>query len=197
MNDDWLTPNEYAKIWHVVPQMVREYIWDGRVPAEKVGWRWMLPPGLEKPPTHRRYKEDFSKKEIAERRKRRKDYDARYYQKFVDAGICYSCKKRPAMLGFTRCEECIARRRRDYVQKYPDGRSEYHKERRRQLKEQGLCENCGKPATPGNVLCKRCKAKAAESQQVYHIRKRIERQNQKEMEALRHGNRINPAGNNP
>ena len=153
----------------------------------------MLPPGLEKPPTHRRYKEDFSKKEIAERKKRRKNYDAQYYQQFVDAGICFSCKKRSAKLGFTRCEECIEKRRREYAKKFPDGNGEYHKERRERLKEKGLCVNCGKPATQGNVLCKRCKAKAAESQQVYHIRKRIERQSQKEMEALRHGNSNNPA----
>lgn len=187
---DWLTPNDYAELWHVVPQMVRQYIRDGRVPAEKVDGKWRIQPGLEKPPTHRRYADDFTPEEVAERVKRRKEYDHSYYKRYVEAGKCFVCKTRYAQPGYTQCEICREKARRERKQ-----RQDYNREMCRarywRLRNDGRCANCGEVVDDGKTLCQRCKAKAAETQQVYHIKKRIDRQIKKEIARLKHGNSNN------
>lgn len=187
---DWLTPNDYAEIWHVVPQMVREYIRDGRIPAEKVDGRWRIQPGLEKPPTHRRYRDEFTSEEIAERVQRRKEYDHGYYRRYIEAGKCFVCKTRYAAPGFTQCEVCREKARQKRI-KQGNANREACKSRYWRLRSEGRCVNCGAPAVDGQTLCKRCKAKAAESQKVYHIKKRIERQIENEIKGLKHGNSNN------
>ena len=184
---DWLTPNDYAELWHVVPQMVRQYIHDGRVPAEKVDGKWHIQPGLEKPPTHRRYREDFTPEELAERAQRRKDYDKRYYKRYMDAGMCFKCKKRMAAPGYSECEVCREKARRELAKRSDENR-EACRNRYWKLRSEGRCVRCRAPAIAGQTMCKSCKAKAAESQQVYHIKKRIDKEIQREIERLKHGN---------
>lgn len=177
-DEEWLTPNDYAEIWHVVPQMVREYIRKGMIPAEKGdGGFWRLPPGLQKPPTKRRYKEDFTPREIEERRDKRRAYDKQYYQRYKDAGICYKCKKRMAEPGRTECAVC-ARRSLAYNKSRAVANKDACKERYERLKAKGVCTNCGRrKAVKGNVLCKVCKGKMSESQSVWRIKRRIRREN--------------------
>lgn len=181
MNDDWLTPADYAALWYVGEQMVRKYIWDGKIPAEKVDGRWYLPPGLDKPPHNRRYQEDFTPKEIAERKAKKRQYQRDYAQRLKDQGICYLCKTRYAEPGRTRCAVCAEERRRKWRERYPEGNAERCRQRREELKAKGLCVNCRRPALPDRILCKTCAAKVAESQQVRKMRARIARENAREV----------------
>lgn len=63
------------------------------------------------------------------------------------------------------------------------------KERRERLKEQGLCVRCARPAVEGRVLCAECARKNPEAQQVRKMKKRIARENAKEVQRGK--------GNNP
>ena len=181
VKDDWLTPADYAAHWCICEQMVRQYIRQGRVPAEKKDGRWYLPPGLERPPHNRRYREDFTEAEIAERKAKKRQYQRDYVQRLKDQGICYLCKTRYVEPGRTRCAICAEHRRREWRAKHPDGDAERAHQRREELKAKGLCVNCRRPAVPGTVLCKTCAAKVSEAQQVRKMRARIARENAREV----------------
>ena len=82
------------------------------------------------------------------------------------AGICWinSCGK-PAGAGRNLCPDC--------------GRREALRltERRRRLKAEGRCRNCGKDVVPGLTACEPCRAKAASRDAVRYARERRRKAN--------------------
>lgn len=170
-----MTVNEYAALWYVVPQMVREYIWQGRIPAEKIDGHWVLPPGLEKPPDLRRAEIPA---EVAEaRRQRRRVWEAERYQATKAKGLCPNCRKRYAEPGHVYCAACMADTRRRWAAKHPNGDGPRQRERRARLIAEGKCTWCaGRPAVPGRRLCKACAAKALQGAQARRVRDKMNRE---------------------
>lgn len=180
-----MTVNEYAAIWYVHPQVVRRYILEGRIPAAKIKNRWILPEGLEKPPSRRKYADEFTPEDIEARKTARRDYYRQYYQRLKDSGICTTCTTRWAEPGRTHCAACAEAARRKWRQKYPDGNGERCKRRREELKAKGLCINCGKAAAPDHVLCMGCMDKAAQARQARRVRDRVNREIEKRIREAR------------
>jgi predicted amidophosphoribosyltransferase len=127
----------------------------------------------------------ISKQAVANHRKAERESYAWYKSK----GICPKCRKEWAAPGRVFCPDCL-KKKRDETMKYG---GEYNarkcKERRERLKEQGLCVRCARPAVEGRVLCAECARKNSEAQQVRKMKKRIARENAKEVQ---HGNGKNP-----
>lgn len=76
--------------------------------------------------------------------------DREKYHKLKEQGICVYCKKRPAILGKTKCSKCFAkiRARRD-VNRSDIPRSEHV--------SYGICYICGKNnVIPGHGVCENC-----------------------------------------
>lgn len=109
--------------------------------------------------------------EIA-RRKRERIAETRAW--LIQHKICISCRQRDAEPGKTLCLDCnirAAERSRQWAQdlkekdpelwrKKADHNNERHKERRKRLKEAGICYVCGKrPAEEGHPLCAWCLAR--------------------------------------
>lgn len=97
----------------------------------------------------------------------RKVYLKTVYENRKKAGICVYCGKRPARPGRVTCGECKAYQsewRAMHFDEHPEAKEEFlqearvrNKERRERLKEQGICNWCGKrPAEPGKTQCKVC-----------------------------------------
>lgn len=181
-----MTVNEYAALWYVVPQMVREYIWEGRIPAEKIDGHWVLPPGLEKPPDLRRAK---ILPEVAEARlQQQRAWKNARYRRAKAEGKCVNCYKRYAEPGLAHCAACLAEKRRKWRAKHPDGEGARQRERRARLIAEGKCTWCTRPAVPGRRLCKACAAKAMQTAQARRVRDRMNREiEQRIREATRVG----------
>lgn len=98
----------------------------------------------------------------------------KYYRElrewYINAGICYTCKRRPVVKGETRClickmdnrEKCkvYAKNRSDESRRKQNIKSNARKER---LKALGMCVDCGKHTVEsGRVRCGICLAKDRE-----------------------------------
>lgn len=170
-----MTVNEYAALWYVVPQAVREYIWEGRIPAQKVNGHWVLPPGLEKPP--HRYANSTAPQSAEARLQHRRELDAARRRKAKADGKCINCFQRYAEPGRAHCAVCLAEKRRKWRAKHPNGESETQRKRRARLIAEGKCTWCaGRPAVPGRRLCKVCAEKAKQTAQARRVRERINRE---------------------
>lgn len=74
-----------------------------------------------------------------------------------EKGFCLVCKKRPAIPGREKCEECKTRRAKQ----------------RAELIGQGICPECKKrPAVEGATLCLDCKKRSLEKKEAYRERQR-------------------------
>lgn len=89
----------------------------------------------------------------------------RYYY-LKSRHICVYCGKEEAMINRTYCVTCADRRSERSAEKYSklsqDQKNkilEKAKERRHELKANGLCYNCGKPAMPDKGRCNECRLK--------------------------------------
>jgi len=51
---NWLTTEELAKRWHLRPDSVRLMIRDGRVPAKKIGNKYIIPADVQYPDRRKR-----------------------------------------------------------------------------------------------------------------------------------------------
>lgn len=77
------------------------------------------------------------------------------YQRLREAGICYTCGKKPVYREYSRCYECYIknllgqRRRREASKKY--------------YKEQGLCLRCGGRRAEGFMFCETCLTRCRQS----------------------------------
>lgn len=89
-------------------------------------------------------------------------------------GICTECGSRRVYGDEKICPECAARKYASNLKcnRDPDKESQYHKDRRKKLKEMGICVKCGKrKAESGKTRCGICNA-------TERIRKRRYRGNQ-------------------
>lgn len=97
---------------------------------------------------------------------------------YKEHGICICCLTNWAAPGRTQCEMCTKRIAERADQRDPGRvkRRAYNRERRNKLIAEGLCVNCGKRAAlEGQTRCFTCARKRREAEQVYRIRKRIEK----------------------
>lgn len=97
---------------------------------------------------------------------------------YKEHGICTNCLTNWAVPGRTQCMTCtkLIAERADLRDPGRLKRRAYNRERRVRLIAEGLCVNCGKrPAIEGQRRCPACARKKSESDQVYRIRKRIEK----------------------
>lgn len=104
------------------------------------------------------------------------------YRWYKAGGICPKCKKAWAAPGRVFCEPCLKQKKAETMKFGGEYNARKCKERRERLKEQGLCVRCARPAVEGKVLCAECARKNAEAQQVRKMKKRIERENAKEVQ---------------
>lgn len=171
-----MTVSDYAKLWCVVPHVVREYIWEGRLPAKKCGALWVLPPGLEKPPDRRLRSGPLTPEEAEARARRLHERRARYYQRKKATGKCPQCRTRYPEPGRVYCPACSAA----IAQSRKGDNAERCRMRRNRLRAQGLCTQCGRrPGDDGKCLCKACAAKRDEWRQVQRVKARLNREIEK------------------
>lgn len=105
---------------------------------------------------------------------------------YKEHGICPRCKNWSEP-GRVYCKNCMKKIRAKQKLRDPTGEihRQYCRDRRKRLKEAGLCVHCGKKlAIAGQVLCKECNAKNRESQIVYNINRRLKREEEKARGAL-------------
>lgn len=86
------------------------------------------------------------------------EYNKQLRQHYKEHGICVCCGRNDAVPGKTCCADCAAKnvqRTRASQQKNRDriAYNAYMKELRQKRKEQGLCQQCGKPTINGKVFC--------------------------------------------
>ena len=101
------------------------------------------------------------------------------YAWYVAGGICPYCKKRYPEPGRVYCLPCRRYTAALAKKRDPDNarNKAYCKQRRERLKAAGLCVECGRtPAADGKLKCKRCAARAAESQIKFKILQRMDRE---------------------
>lgn len=107
-----------------------------------------------------------------------KQYHHDLYQWCVERGVCAWCKKVYAEPGRVYCKGCT-RRNKALIERRDPGheqRNAYCRERRKRLKAEGLCIDCGKrQANEGRTRCPVCARKKRESDQVSRIGKRIKK----------------------
>lgn len=123
-----------------------------------------------------------SKEAKAKAAKRREEL----VQWYKDHGICPRCKGW-AEPGRVYCKNCVKKTMDRRKRNDPTGNANraYCVERRKRLKEAGLCVYCGKRvAIEGKVLCSVCKAKNQSSQEKYNLKKRLKREAEKERAKL-------------
>lgn len=86
-------------------------------------------------------------------------------------GICTTCGKREAAIGFLQCPECIERGA-NYAAKYRNrDRDAWNAKARAANKKrvaEGRCK-CGRDAAPGRTLCERCLLKNRQN----YLRRRV------------------------
>lgn len=111
------------------------------------------------------------------------------YYWYKSKGICPKCKTQMAAPGRVYCESCL-KKKAERCKKYG---GEYNKRKCKEFRERqkanGMCVYCARPAVEGRVLCEVCARKNSESQQVRKMRKRIARENAKEVSQLLKANR--------
>ena len=88
-------------------------------------------------------------------------------------GMCTRCGEMTADAGHVTCWKCRARHKAEIKRNDPDNAKKYA--RRQERIEQGLCIDCGRKAEHGKMRCFICNRKQAESQQVYRIKKKIQK----------------------
>lgn len=103
------------------------------------------------------------------------------YNWYKAKGICPKCKTAWAEPGRVYCRPCLDVKLAKTMKYGSEYNAQKCKERRERLKEKGLCVRCGKPAVKNRVLCSKCAQKNAEAQQVRKMKKRIARENEKEI----------------
>ena len=96
------------------------------------------------------------------------------YEYYKAHHICVICHSEEATQGSTCCPTCLANRRereRGYAAKkrqsaeYRERQKEYYHNRRKKLKDAGICVKCGRRKTrPGKTTCKMCAVKEVEKQ---------------------------------
>lgn len=115
--------------------------------------------------------------EQAKERKRQLNLAA--YAWYTSKGICPRCKTNYGEPGRVYCAPCYRKVLFRMELSDPDGtrKKRYLSDRRRMLKEQGMCVDCGRvKATEGKTRCNACQKKANESDRMYRIRQRIDRE---------------------
>lgn len=122
-----------------------------------------------------------SKRAKANEKKRNREN----YEWYKSNGICPKCKTAWAAPGRVFCEPCLKLKAIETMKFGGEYNARKCKERRERLKAKGLCVRCARPAVKGRVLCAECARRNAETQQAIRVRKRIARENAKE---VRHGN---------
>ena len=175
---DWLTPNDYAELWHVTPGVVTRHCREGNITAKQIGRNWYIKPGQDMPHSKRVYVDEMTPKQIEARRRKQNKRNREQYEWYKAQGICPSCKTRYADPGHVNCEECNAKRRKRFWDNTtPKTNAERCKERREALKARGMCISCGKAkAVEGHVLCMICARKFAEGQQARKIKRRLQKE---------------------
>lgn len=118
-------------------------------------------------------------------RERERQRNKEIYAWYKNHGICPKCKKTWAAPGKVYCEACLVIKAAETMKYGGEYNARKCKERRERLKSKGLCVVCAKPAETGKVLCEKCARRNAEAQQVRKMKRRIERENRKELEAIR------------
>lgn len=89
-----------------------------------------------------------------------KEYSKERYEFYKSHGICVECGREPAYKGHTRCLECrfksVERSKKTQAKhedSYREYQREYQKKLRQHRKENGLCQQCGKPTNNGYSFC--------------------------------------------
>lgn len=174
---DWLTPNDYAELWHVTPGVVTRHCREGNITAKQIGRNWYIKPGQDMPHSKRVFVDEMTPKQLEDRRKAQCKRNREQYEWYKAQGICPSCKTRYSSPGHVNCEQCNAKRRKRLWDNItPKTNAERCRERREALKARGLCINCAKrKAVDGHVLCPRCATRNAETQQAIKVRKRMQK----------------------
>ena len=175
---DWLTPNDYAEIWHVTPGVVARHCREGNIKARKEGHNWYIKPGQDMPHAKRVFVDEMTPEQLEDRRLAQNARCREQYACYRAHGICPKCKTRSASPGHVHCDECLAKKRKQLWRGIThQTNAERCRERREALKASGLCINCAKAkAVEGHVLCEKCAAKNAEAQQVRKIRKKLQKE---------------------
>lgn len=84
-------------------------------------------------------------------RKKKSDQKQKSKHVYIDAGICWNCKKNPIVDGKEKCEECL-KKSNDYIK-------ELHKKR----SDNQLCTVCGKnKPDEGRTTCNECASRKSE-----------------------------------
>lgn len=106
---------------------------------------------------------------------------ARYWW-YVDRGLCPQCGITYAEPGHVRCKRCMLMGAAYLKRLDPDGsrHSEYVKALRADCKARGVCADCEKPVEEGHTYCERCRARRAENNRIFRMRKRLKREAEKE-----------------
>jgi hypothetical protein len=78
-----------------------------------------------------------------------------YRKKWIEAGLCARCGKRPPAPGKRNCDECRKEGHDNYLLQKEEKRHTAQVRR-----EKGLCHSCGNaPSDPGFTSCKKCRDK--------------------------------------
>lgn len=85
---------------------------------------------------------------------------AERYEWYKSHGICVDCGANDAAKGHTRCLECMSKElektlkwQKNNTEKYREYQKLYQRNLRAYRKENGLCQQCGKPTQNGYVFC--------------------------------------------
>lgn len=94
------------------------------------------------------------------------------YRFYSERGICVACRRRDAMYGSRRCDECAekeserSRKRNEELKNSPDytaylaDLAKRRRETRQRRRDAGICATCGKrPAARGHRACLECSLK--------------------------------------
>lgn len=105
-----------------------------------------------------------------------KAFNKARYEGLKLQGKCVKCAKRWAEPGKTMCKQCIADWHRSATLNN-DTYQENKRKRRQELREAGLCIDCGQVVDGDNhTRCKRCRDMRMDSTRKYRIRKRLEKE---------------------
>lgn len=107
-----------------------------------------------------------------ERREQKRIYAKENREFWRAHGICVKCGKQRAFSSYRVCPECLEKeneRKRKYVRTEEQRLRDNERQRKKRLehKEQGLCPNCSRKASPGYVYCSECRAVMRRSNQAW------------------------------
>lgn len=84
-----------------------------------------------------------------------REYNRMRYAWLKSHGICVDCAQREAFYNHVRCEYCLEKMSKHYIQ--TEAKRAYKREWLKKRKEQGLCINCGKRVYVGSeTYCEIC-----------------------------------------